>query len=100
MPRFPPSRRHQYPTFSNPASTSTTRTFIFGEPGSPTSMTAVEVGAPRLFFDFDSPSRLIRIISLQNSLGPNPPQLPSGRRSARSVLLPVLLPEAQSSEMD
>src|SRR5438105_12075080 len=77
-------------------------TFSFGEPASPISImdTAETATLLRLFFGLGAPSRLIRIIGLQNSLRPSPPRLPVGRRSARSTPLPLYPREAQSSETD
>src|SRR5271169_3433130 len=77
---------------SAPVSTSTTSTFIMGEPTSPTSMTGPADAALCCFLAFVVPSRLIRIIGLQNSLGPTLPPPPTARRSAR--LTPPRLPEA------
>src|SRR5207249_9926034 len=98
---FSRSSLYQYPRLNTPSRAEATATFIAGEPTSPISMAAtVEAAAECLFFDFGVPSKLIRIIGRQNSSGPTPPQLPIGRRSARSVPLPVLALAAQSAGMD
>src|SRR5207237_8481130 len=97
---FSRSSLYQYPRLNTTSRAAATATFIAGEPTSPISMAATVEAAECLFFDFGVPSKLIRIIGRQNSSGPTPPQLPIGRRSARSVPLPVLELAAQSAGMD
>src|SRR5581483_2796988 len=52
----------------------------------------------RLLFGLGTPSRLMRIIVLQNSSEPNQPLLPTGRHWLQSTPFPTHWPEAKSSE--
>src|SRR5438874_436712 len=57
-----------------------------GEPTSPNSMVgALTTADPRLLFGLGEPNRLIRIIGLQSSSGPNRPQPPAARRCPQST---------------
>src|ERR1041385_3358795 len=86
-----------------PATSRITRTLTTGEPPGPAGMeTSGEdpPPLPRLPFCFAIPSRLIRIIALQNSLEPTQQQQPVGLRSARSTPHLRHLPPEQSVETD
>src|ERR1043165_292801 len=86
-----------------PATSKTTRILCAGEPPGPAGMATSGEDPPplpRLPFCFAIPSRLIRIIALQNSLEPTQQQQPVGLRSARSTPHPRHPPPEQSVGTD
>src|SRR5205823_13426080 len=92
---------YQYQPLPTPSNTRATRIFIAGEPTSPSSMAGALIAArERLFFGLGVPSKLIRIIVLQNSSRPNRPLLPTGRHCLQSNPFPNHLSEVRSFETD